>query len=214
MKKLPFALLAGFAALSFHSVASATIVGTFVPVLQDAATTPPAGFVAQDLSVTTDTDWTQAELVVNLTTGNFNQVDFFGTNGNGEPPSAGTIAAVPGLRWDTYLTGWGALQTWSSAGGAVDIGGSAATFNTTKIDKQWFTTDTSDIGTSTLGRFVASTNASGSWKLLLSSATGTFSLNGQVANGVFVVPEPGTLVLAGLSIPALAFAIRRRRQVA
>jgi len=217
MKKLATYAVVCAAVFGVAAVSSAAITAEFVPVLTEAAATPPAGFVTQDLRVTTTADWTQSQILVELSAGSIYQEPSSG-NANPNPPSDLFIGFVPLLRWDTYVSGWDRFTPAAYAGGAVNIGGAAvSTFSTSKLDLAWFINgDNNDVGSSDyLGRFTLSDNAAGTWKLRVYNADsvgGTADFTGNVVGGLLVpVPEPGTVLLAGLAIPALAFAIRRRK---
>ena len=201
MKKMtPFFTVAG---LALASSASAAILGVNVET-----NATPQG-VANQIVVETDTDWTLAQLVLNLSSGALYQ-DAVGTDLS---PQSLFLGAFPSLGNDTFLSA-GSLfdDPPSSAGGAVDLGGAAvATMSGTQIDYAWFDTDTSDIGTSTIAQIAASQDATGTFQLLLFSEGGsTGSLfEGTVTNGVVnVVPEPPSLALLGLG--GLLIARRRR----
>ena len=116
---LTFAILTGFS-----SLASAGIVGSFVAVTDEGGTFPPAGFVTQDLQVDASTDWTGTNLIVHLNSGSIYQDAL--SAANYAPPNPAFFAGNPTLRWDTYANGGGGLSDIpSSAGGTVDLGGSA-----------------------------------------------------------------------------------------
>jgi hypothetical protein len=204
------------ALLCIASHASATVTGEFVVVPSEADS--PAGTVTNDLLVTADTDWLAANLILHLTQGSLHQDALLVGIG---PPSPALVAALPVLRWDTYVTGSQGLAggTPSSAGGAVDLGGtSAGAFNSSAIDVNWFTTSTNDIGSFSLGRFTLSSDARGTFSLRLDGAplrSAPFLLNGRIVNGeLTLVPEPGTLAMALMGMSLIGVWARRRSVVA
>ena len=201
------------------SVASAAISGEWeYPAI-------PAGvldgYVANDLVANTDSDWTQAQLLLTLESGSVFQEVMGGDN----PPNPGFFGMVPTLEFDTYLTGGGGSKPGdpilapgafgddaSIAGGAVDLGGTpGGKFDTVGIDIGWFTTETNNTAADMLlARITLSDDANGAWALRLSDAAGANSVtttNGPVVDG-FIIPEPATMslvVLGGLAM------LRRRR---
>jgi hypothetical protein len=218
--------IATVAVLTLGADAFAAPSAQFVLVAQEAGFTPPAGFVTQDLVVDTDVDWLAANLIVALSAGSIYQDAIIAGIG---PPSSALVSVLPSTRWDTYVMGSGGLDAGapSSAGGAVDLGGNpTATFNTSHIDLNWFTTSTNDVGVFSLGRFTFSNDAVGEFVLRLdflnSSATTrdaagpftTLTLRGEVVGGeLVVIPEAGALALAGAGgLVALAGLWRRRKR--
>lgn len=214
-------ILATATLLCAVSAAPAAIVGEFVPVTSEGGTSPPSGFVTQDLVVQTDTDWFGANLLIELTAGSIYQNEL--QSGYG-PPSPGFFPIVPDLRWDTYVTGSLGVNgpAPSSLGGAVDLGGSAAgQFDTAGIDLNWFTVTTNDIGTFSLGRFTLSNDAVGTFKLRLDAAAEAnlllrngpavnVVLEGTIEGGRFVaVPELHSIGLIGAA--GLLLAVGRRK---
>jgi hypothetical protein len=154
--------------------------------------TPPAGYVSHDLSVNAATDWLATEMRVVLTGGSIYQNTDAGTpNPIYKGPDPSNFGALPNLRWDTYVTSAQGLADVAprSAGGAVDLGGSATlAFTTSSINLEWFTTNTTDSGTFTLGRFTLSNDAAGTWQLRLDSLnqTAPYLLSGNVQNGLLI----------------------------
>ena len=203
--------------LSFSTISSAAIIGSFVPITSEASSTPPSGFVSQSLTVNATTDWLASNLIVTLSHGSFYQDALLSGYG---PPSSILVNALPSTRWDTYVTGSLGLDGGSpaSAGGAVDLGGSpASTFNTSHIDLNWFTTSTTDIGTFSLGRFTVSNDAEGTFSLRLDSLNQStpFLLSGVVHNGYLsVVPEVSTSLLTGIALAMFGLVIRFRPTIA
>lgn len=195
------------------SLAFADVSGQFVAVASEEGTTPPAGFVSQDLLVNATTDWIAANLVVNLTGGSIYQDPLVAGIG---PPSPALVLAIPSTRWDTYVTGSEGLAGGapSSAGGAVDLGGNPiATFDSSHIDLNWFTTTTNDIGVFSIGRFTFSDDSEGTFLLRLDSVNqrSPFLLSGTIENGVITaIPELGPLSLLAASGTCLALILRRR----
>jgi len=180
------------------NVADAAIIGSFESVSSENGFTPPSGFVTSDLAVNASTDWLAANLVLNLTSGSIYQDAILSGFG---PPSSALVNAIPSTRFDTYVTGSAGLAGGapSSAGGAVDLGGSpVSAFDTSKINLNWFTTSTTDIGQFTIGRITLSDDAVGTFSLRLDSLqqTGPFLLSGTIENGSFVaVPELNSIVM-------------------
>ncbi len=216
MRKLVLALAV---LVSLASIASAAITGSFVPVASEGGTSPPAGHVSQDLSVNATTDWTGAQLrLIGLGATDIYQDAFSGAGLL--PPNSAFFGAFPTLRWDTYATAKAPLSAPSTAGGAVDIGGAAAAvWNTQSINQQWFTTDLTDTGVFTLGRFTLKNTANGTFELRLDSAgSQPFRLSGNIVNGVIggegpVIPEPSSAILSVMGLfSMLAVGIRRRKK--
>lgn len=188
----------------------------------------PSGIptLSYDLKVSSPTfSWAQAAILINVTTSNGIYQHFAGSI---DPPTQEAIDNAADVVYDTYVKGWkllgdGTGQPASSLGG-WNVNGEVvpAAFSAQQISRQWFTgdgNDTNAIPNGVLGRFTFRSNTNGTLKLFLSDSGpapgNTVVLEGTITNGALtVVPEPGTIVLAGLTIPALAFAIRRRRKTA
>jgi len=208
MKKVFFAF-AAWACMAQLSLAA--ISASWLPVITEAATNPPPGFKTYDLVVTTSTDWLGSNLVMNLTTGSI----YNDANGAGsDSPNPAFFGFVPTLRWDSYVTNGKALGSGqaSSAGGAVDLGGSpTAAWTATAINKNWFTTDLDNIGTFTVARITLSDGATGTFNMR-HDAVGTpfFTQSGQLS----AIPEPSTIALLLVGAVGAGIGYARKRKTA
>ncbi len=144
------------------------------------------GFTTADLQVTTDTDWTGAALLLELTQGSIYQ-DPLGTNSAPNPALFGTF---PTLQFDTYVAAND--NSTITAGAAGDVGGDVFQFDSSELDISWIDTATDDIGTINIGRITLSDDAVGQWSLKLINATGDIFLAFDVAftNGELASPPP------------------------
>jgi hypothetical protein len=153
-----------------------------------------AGYVTNVLTLTTDTDWLSAGMIVNPTpttsrvynaTGGSSAPvidDLYDTSGY--PPDLVPINTT--TKWaDSYLTAgqklgadtmYEDLMSWvqaSIAGGAVDLGGAAAAvFNNNAINAAWFTTYDDEIGTLVIAQVTLKNDAQGTWKFITMNAGG------------------------------------------
>ena len=190
---------------------AAGVASAELTAVWDSGTTEPtlAGHVYNRLTVTTDADWTQCQLLIALDSGAVYQESFFGAELTTVGPTPEQIAFSPSIEFDSYVQGAGGEV--GVAGGAVDIGGAAAsTFDTTGIDFAWFTTETDDIGVLMLAQATLSDDAMGTWALRVSNAAGANTVvldGGPVENGA-LIPEPATMSLVVLGALAM---LRRRR---
>ena len=125
-----------------------------------------SGYVTADLEVTTDSDWTSAALLIELSQGAIYQDG----NGSVRAPDDSLFGGMPTLEFDTYLAADD--NTIFVAGAAVDVGGDAYRFDTSEIDVLWFDTALDDTGTVNLGRFTLSDDAEGAWSLRVVNAAG------------------------------------------
>jgi hypothetical protein len=199
-RKFIAAALAIILAANSLPTASAAINGWFSQLSTEGDSTPPAGFVSQDLMVNATTDWLSTQMRVVLTSGTIYQDTGAGTPVPGyKGPDPTNFPFLPTLRWDTYVTGSGGLAEAFplSAGGAIDIGGitgfpNGGSFNTTSINLQWFTTSSADVGTFKLGRFTLADSAQGTWQMRLDSLgqAAPVVLSGNVQNGLLMGTNP------------------------
>ena len=91
-------ILAGVAVvLSLALDANAAIALTAVEVTGE---NTPAGYRSWDLVATTGADWTQSQILTNLTGGSFYQDD----SGGSVSPNPAFIPLVPSLAFDTFAS--------------------------------------------------------------------------------------------------------------
>ncbi len=223
-------IAAGFVASSASAAVTASFANIAVPAgvnIVDGFTLPfgpPGavignldGFVANDLTVTTTTDWTAAAMVIDLSSGSiWNEPDDAGAivyNGTTlGPNNAAFYPALPSSEFDTHTDSNGDGDTTTAiAGAGGDAGGVLQQFDTARIDFSWNSLggDTNDIGANALGRYTLSGDANGTLTLAVTEAgsANAFLFNFPIVAGV-VAPEPASLALMGLG--GLA-ALRRRR---
>lgn len=117
------------------------------------------GYHTYDLQVTTDTDWTAAAGLLELTTGSIYQ---HAQGADHLAPHAFQLAQSPTLAFDTYVIG-------SVAGGAGDVGGTGYAFNENRLEATWYNTTQDDIGAITIGRLTLTDDAAGSMFIYLTS---------------------------------------------
>ncbi len=167
---------------------------------------PLAGFITMDVTIQSDTDWTAAAILLELTRGSIYQ-DTFG--GDVNAPSAAIINAFPSAEFDTYV---GDPHNGASiAGGALDIPGAGLQeFSTSRLSVAWNSAgaDTADVGLVAIARITLSSDANGHMALALTEAGSTAKTLVFVpfVNGV-ITPEPASLALLGLG----GLAVLRRR---
>ena len=205
-------------------MASADITLEVVPIdnsVGEGGPTPElAGYVTQDLVVTTDTDWLSAQMIVTLDAPGQIYQDLMGDaspqspgDPNPQSPNPAFFPLVPSLEFDTYLSNGvlGESVSWSEA---LDLClGCGPVFDSDHISFLWYTTGTEDIGTLALARVTLADTANGTWQFVATAMPqGGPRVEvpaGIVANGVMYIPEPAMMSLLGLGGLAL---MRRRRK--
>ncbi len=103
-----------------------------------------------DVVAITNSDWTNAKLVTELTAGSLYQSPL----GNDVEPNPAIVAVYPDLEWDTYVTVPGGYPR--SAGFAGET-----TINTEVIDASWFDSADTGPGTFVVARLTLSDDAAG-----------------------------------------------------
>lgn len=167
------------------NAAFADIAADFLSV-DNSAVPELSGYITQDLSITTDTDWLAGNLFLSLSSGDIYQSAY----GNDlAPPSPAIVSFFPEAAFDTYVAG--RIADAFSSGGAADLSGNAAaTFGVDNLDINWFTTSTDDVGTFTIGRFSFSDDASGAFTLRLDAAESRpLMIEGAVTDGAMSITQ-------------------------
>jgi len=167
------------AVAGFAQAANAAVTFDLAPVDNSAAL---SGYVTYDLSVTTDSDWSSAGMVLELASGQIYQ----------HPQGADTwelnealVPMYPGLAFDSYVNGY-------LAGGAGDIDKEGAfTFGTDRLDVSWFNLDEDDTGAVTIGRVTMTDDAAGTLALVTAGQRFDVVLSAGAAPVVteFIEPE-------------------------
>jgi len=168
----------------------------------------PTGYTSIDIAVDIagGVDWTQAQMLSNLTNGSFYQDTTYGGNVH---PNTAFYALVSGLAFDTYVVatsypGSGTDNATQIAGGAINLGGSpSVTMDTSLLDVTWFDTE-SVYPNGQIARVTYTLDAAGSLDLLVYDANQdqeTFSIP-------IPVPEPVSIML--MLVGGVAGLIRRR----
>lgn len=221
------AILFVTAALASVATADITLQVNYLSPAQDGlldylGVTIAGTHVANEITVTTSSDWLSAQLYVNPTTdGDLFQYPFDPYDVSPASPSQGLIDTgappfVPpltGIEYDCYISDGTMGSTVTIAGGAVDIGGGTAfTFDDDLLDIAWGTNATTDIGTLRLAMVTLPNNATGTWSFQATAdppevGPKVIVLGGSIVDGK-LIPEPATMGL--LAIGGLAL-LRRRR---
>ena len=143
------------------------------------------GYVTQDITVHTTTDWLSAQLRVTLDAPGGIYQDALGS-GHPQSPDPAFFDAFPSLEFDTYVSN-GVLGEPVTTLGAVDLGCSPApTCDADAVCIAWFTPHADVIDALALSRITLAEDAAGTWSFLASShpAEGPNVLNsGRIVGG-------------------------------
>jgi len=191
------------------NVASAAITMQVVEV--DNSSVPElAGYVTQDVVVTTDSDWLISELIVQPDEDGLIYQDDLG-NANPQSPNPAFFSAFPSLEFDTYVSD-GVPGEVVVIIPPVDLDGPPEViFDTDQISIAWHTDATDDIGTLVLARVTLKDTATGTWSFLTTAVPidgPRVEASGPIVDG-HMVPEPITVSL--LVVASLGLIRRRRR---
>ncbi|MEO2048117.1 MAG: PEP-CTERM sorting domain-containing protein [Pirellulales bacterium] len=161
------------------------------------------------MRVTADTDWTNADLDIQLDSGNLVHIApaFLGSP-NGVNNLGDTAGMAPANNLGDVTGGFNGVAGF--AGAHVET--------PTSIQTSWFTTETNDIGEFDIAMITLSSSANG--ELRFRTIAGSDVEDGGIGvvegmlfrvrdGGIELIPEPTTLVLAGLGICGV-LGLRRR----
>ncbi len=163
---------------------SGSISAQFVQVDNSAAL---SGYNTYDLEVTTDSDWSFASLLIELSGGSIYQ----DSAGGDRAPNPTLFSEFPTVEFDTYVAANG--HSLSILGNAAEIGGDSLQFDSQEIDITWFDLNKSDTGTVVIGRFTLSDDAVGGLGLkVLDTGSGEFATWDTFTSGdlVNLTPAP------------------------
>jgi hypothetical protein len=226
MRKVLVALLAITLTTSLASAGAMSIdVGPTAPTSDSCMTAwgpPPAytpvmaDMVVNQLMASSALNFSQAQMIITLTSGTIHNLDLaynmamgdpdvdYDDGLSGKPPSFTEYGA------DTFIKA-AAGKPSAIAGAAINLPGSSGvkTWTSTAIDIAWGDV-AGGTGVYDLGKVVLSPDATGTWSILLMDETDAYiTLVDQpiVAGDMQDIPEPASLALLGLGTLAL---IRRR----
>jgi hypothetical protein len=118
-----------------------------------------AGYVTQDLIVSTSTDWLTAQII--LTVDNPPQI-YQDVYGGVQSPNPLLFDYFPSLAYDTYISS-GTLGENCSTAPPSGLGGTQVVFDESQLSIAWWTTNTDEIGDLALSRITLAETASGTW---------------------------------------------------
>ncbi|HVT82888.1 MAG TPA: PEP-CTERM sorting domain-containing protein [Phycisphaerae bacterium] len=195
-------LTALLAIAALPALARASITTSLVQIPNIAG--EPATLKTYDVRITTDQDWTNQKLTLNLTQGTLFQETPFGADSQ---PNPALFAAFPDVQWDTFFTTPGGYPNVAATGTTPSFATNTQT--ATSLDVSWFDSVVTGPGTYTVARITMSSNAVGAF-----SGLGFDAQSGGVgtafSGAITAVPEPGSLV--AMSVGSLLLIARKRRR--
>ena len=201
-------IIAVIAVAGLALAAQADITTSITQVNNSAGGADLSNYRTWDIGANTGSaDWTQAQLLITLSTGT---IYINALNGGYQAPNPAFVGLFPALGFTSYVTD-GVSSSVSIGGGAVNLGGApAASFTSTGANVTWFTTNTNDFNFRNLLRLSLSSDASGTWQMQVRAGTSVVpvTIGGSFTNGMLAVPAPATAAVFGLG--GLVAARRRR----
>lgn len=210
--------LSAIVALCLPVFAQAGSVTEFVEITSGVFDNAGDGNKTYAIRVTTDTDWTNSDIQINLSSGAM--VHFL----NVPPFGPATEQAAPQNPFIGDTAVWSPIPPSGNFGVDFPSGTSianptydSANENATFWDVSWFNTATTDIGIFDIGMITLTPDANGT--ISYRTVTGSEVEDGGygpaedayfIQDGMIVgIPEPGTLALAGLALIGVVTSRRR-----
>jgi len=125
-----------------------------------------AGYVTQDLVVSTSTDWLTAQII--LTVDDSPQV-YQDIYGGIQSPNPVLFDYFPSLAYDTYISS-GTLGENCSTAAPSGLGGTEVVFDEAQLSISWWTTNTDETGDLALSRITLAETAMGTWSFQVTAA--------------------------------------------
>lgn len=200
---------AAFVLLAFTPYALAGTHTDFIEVSTGLFDNASDGYRTYAMRVTADTDWTNADIDIVLTSGSLIHVP---------PPFLGSPNGVNGLGDTAGFAPTNVLGDLTQGfNGTAGFAGSHVETATT-FQSSWFTTETNDIGTFDIAMVTFTPDANGRirFRTIAGSEVENGGYGGEgipffIIDGVvfFGCPEPGSLVLIGIGLVSLLGTRRR-----
>ena len=173
-----------------------------------------AGYVTQDLVVSTTTDWLTAQIILTVADPPSIYQDIYGGM---QSPNPILFDVFPSLAYDTYISS-GTLAETCNTFPPAGLGGTQSVFDEGLLSIAWGTTNTDEIGDLALARITLADNATGTWDFQVTAAPapgpklitsgrivdGVIYLGGDVSADGFVGQDDLDILLDnwGASVPA------------